>query len=638
MRNPASKVKPRIARTAKFPAAIGGWVANQNIGAPAANAPQGAVVLENIFPTAPSGEIRRGSDLYATLGDGSLPTTAMFTYNFGNNKKFFGATEETVYDITSVTAAENILLVDENGNNIVDEFGNNIGEFSTLGLFEVIEGLTGGNWIDEQFATTGGNFLIIVNGEDPMHLYDGTDWYAITDEDVNQLNYDAETVAFTAGETLTGGTSGATAVITRVVDNGTTGSLILGDVTGGPFQDDETITDGAGGSATADGVDVQLFEGITGTLPDGSALSTSDFSYVWAFKNRLFFILKDSLDFYYLPVDQIGGAASLFPMGAEFSLGGKLYIGATWSLDAGNGLQDNCAFITDEGEVVVYSGTDPATAANWQKVGRYQTGKPRGPKAFIRAGGDLVFAEDIGFVPLSQSLQTDYSVLSSTAVSYPIETEWNNAVSLRSSETWDCIVWSEKQMVVVALPTVNEQQPAMFVSNARTGAWAHFTNWSGTCLEIFNGRLFFGSEDGKIVEAYVTGLDQGAPYTATYVPLFSDFGDSGAQKIGLMARVQTRGPYDIAPQMSAQVNWVVDLPPQPSAASVPEGGEWGTGIWGTSVWGSVRAKTWQGEWVSVGGMGYSMAPGMQVTSGSVIPLDTEIIAIDLSYDMADWAS
>lgn len=637
MRQAAAKVKPRIARTAKFPAPIGGWVANQNIGAPSPNAPQGAIVLENIFPTAQGGEIRRGSETYATLGDASLPTTALFTYNFGNNEQFFGATETTIYNITTISSPINYQLVDELGNHIVDDLGNNIGQLSTVGL-EVVEGLTGGFWIDEQFATTGGNFLVIVNGEDPMHIFDGSMWYAITDDPVNRLNFDAKTVDFVIGGTLTGGTSGATAPIVKVVGNGTTGHLILGTITG-TFQDNEIITGSLGGSATADGVAVTLFNGITGTLPDGSSpLQTSDFSYVWAYKNRLFFILKDSLNVYYLPVDQIGGTATLFPMGAEFSLGGKLFIGATWSLDAGDGLNDNCVFMTDEGEVVIYNGTNPAAAATWAKIGRYQTGKPRGPKAFIRAGADLVFDTDIGKVPLSQSLQTDYSVLSSSAISYSIETAWNEAVLFRADRIWDAIVWPEKQMVVTMLPTINEQPPAMYVTNARTGAWANFTGWDGTCLEIFQGRLFFGSQNGKVVEAYVTGLDQGLPYTATYVPLFTDFGDSGAEKIGLMARVQTRGPYQIQPQMSLQTNYVVNLPPVPAAAPIPEGSEWGTGIWGQSVWGAQRARTWQGEWVSVGGYGYALAPGMQVTSGSLIPLDAEIIAIDCSYDMADWGT
>lgn len=68
----------------------------------------------------------------------------------------------------------------------------------------------------------------------------------------NTLNYDAETVGFTAGSTLTGGTSGATATILRVLDAGTTGTLYLDNVVG-TFQNDETITGSGGGSATANG-------------------------------------------------------------------------------------------------------------------------------------------------------------------------------------------------------------------------------------------------------------------------------------------------------------------------------------------------------------------------------------------------
>ena len=67
------------------------------------------------------------------------------------------------------------------------------------------------------------------------------------------LAFDAQTSNFTIGQTLTGGTSGATATITGVSDSGTTGVVVLGGITG-TFADNESITDGAGGSATANGV------------------------------------------------------------------------------------------------------------------------------------------------------------------------------------------------------------------------------------------------------------------------------------------------------------------------------------------------------------------------------------------------
>lgn len=72
-------------------------------------------------------------------------------------------------------------------------------------------------------------------------------------EELRALAHDAQTADFTIGDTVTGGTSGATGRLVEQTDAGTTGTLILADVKG-EFQDNETITDGAGGSATANGV------------------------------------------------------------------------------------------------------------------------------------------------------------------------------------------------------------------------------------------------------------------------------------------------------------------------------------------------------------------------------------------------
>lgn len=68
-----------------------------------------------------------------------------------------------------------------------------------------------------------------------------------------ELAYDAQTANFVVGQTLTGGTSGATATIVADTDAGATGMLKVIDIAG-TFQDNETIMDGGGGSATSDTV------------------------------------------------------------------------------------------------------------------------------------------------------------------------------------------------------------------------------------------------------------------------------------------------------------------------------------------------------------------------------------------------
>ncbi len=630
MRVPAAQTqaRPRIAAPATFPAAIGGWMANTNLATPPSQ-PQGAVVLENIFPTATGGQVRRGSVLYATAEDETIPIDSLLSYVTGAVKKLFMANAHKIYDVTVVAQAENINLVDDLGNAIVDDLGNQLGQNSTEGL-AVVTGLTAGDWIDVQFATTGGTFLIIVNGDDSMYLFDGTAWYPISDKPIVQINFDTQTTNFTVGATIVGGTSGASGTLIRQTDAGTTGTLWIKLNSGGPYVDNETIT-GGGGSALVNGAQTTFYGAFTG-------IATNNLSYVWSYKNRLWFIEKGTMNVWYLPVDQITGAATLLPMGAQFNLGGVLQFGQAWSLGFGasGGLSEQNTFFTDQGEVAVFQGDNPAAAATWSLVGRYRIGKPQGPNSFVRAGGDLLNVTSTGFIALSTAIQTDLAAQSANSVSFPIETAWNDAIEQRSTAYWSAVSWPERQMVVIALPTINASTPpVMYIVNSRTGAWANFTGWSGTCMEIFQGRMFYGSQNGKLIEAYVSGADQGAPYTATYIPLFTDLGSPMSIKVPANARLRCRGPYDVDVQMSMQFDYILDIPAVPSASQVPAGSQWGVGLWGQAVWGQGTTLKIQQTWQSVGGLGYAMAPCMQITSGATIPLDTEIIDLQITFDTGD---
>lgn len=388
-----------------------------------------------------------------------------------------------------------------------------------------------------------------------------------------------------------------------------------------------------------DGATFGTAPALTFAAPD-AALLPSILSYVWAYKNRLFFIQRDSLDAWYLPVDQIGGELVKLPLGGVFGRGGSLLFGAVWSLDSGEqgGLSEQCIFVTTEGEIAVFQGDNPSSASAWSKVGVYRIGKPLGPQAFIRAGGDLVIATSIGFVPLSQAIQRDFAALAPAAVSFPIEVAWNEAVELRSSTGWNCEVWPSKQMLVIALPSASEQEPMMFVANARTGAWARFTGWDGTSLAVFKERFFFGAKGGKIIEANVTGLDLGMPFTGVYVPLFDDLGTPASMKIAEMARATFRTGISFADRVAMQTDFQIVLPTAPDAPFIPAGSEWGNAIWGDAVWGGGRPFITQQNWLAVSGTGYAVAPSVQATSGSMVPLDAELIRIDYTYHTAEVVS
>lgn len=609
---PPSPQRPRRARLATWKAPVAGLIANRNLAIPEGpdgkQAP-GASVLENWFPTARGAVMRRGSEVHATLEEGEAavdrPDVIEFlTYSVGGLEQLFAATADTIYDITTPASP-----------------------------VAVVTGMTSGDWVAVQFSTSGGTFLLAVNGVDRMLIYDGQFWYPVGATNLHTLPYDGLTADFTIGETVTGGTSGATATIRNIVAvTATTGFLVIDDLASGPFQNNEAITDGAGGDADANGAETLRIAGLTG-------IDTTDLAYVWIYKNRVFFVEKESLSAWYLAIDAITGTATEFPLGGVFPLGGALLFGSAWSIETANGLETCSIFVTEGGEegaeVAVYAGIDPGNADLWGQVGVYRTGKPMGKKAHVRAGGDVVIATDLGFIPLSVSVQRDIAALSPSALSFAIEDAWAAEVDRSSQLPWRCKTWPTGRMTVVALPTIADELPKWFVANVRTGAWGIFTGWDANCLVVFDDRLFYGSSEGRVIEANVTGLDLGEAYTATYVPLFEDLGTPASLKVPALARPVIRAPVEVRSTLAMQRDFIIDLPAAPAATPVPPGSTWGTGVWGESVWGQEQVLGIVQDWVSVGNPGYALAPALLVTSGSLQPLDAEVVRIEATYSTAE---
>lgn len=529
MRQPAARIKPRLARSKSWPAPRRGWIANDNLAKPGK---EGAYLLENWFPTAEAIKMRGGSLLYATIGDGSDDVTAVFSYLTGGVQKLFASTETDIYDISSVADPE-------------------------VSPSAAVSSLNGGDWSVVQFQTTGGVYIRCVNGEDQSRQYDGSSWS------------------------------------TPTID-----------------------------SATSSGADI-----------------SDTFSYIWAWKQRLFFIEKESLNAWYLPVSSVAGTAVKLPLGAIFKRGGTLLFGASWSQDTGSGLDAMNAFFTTEGEVAIYQGTDPSSSTTWALVGVYRIGRPLGKNAWMQAGGDLVIATDVGFVPLSQATQKDFAALGPASVSYPIETAWNERVDRRSFSPWHCEVYPTRQMVVIAMPSNSDNRAEMLVANARTGAWCLFTGWDGTCLEVYRDRLFFGSTEGRVFLADTTGADDGVPYTASCILQPDDLGDPASQKFALECRVAYRSQYEPNEIVFVSANFDDTLPTAPDAPTIDASSIWGDAVWGEDVWASGEIeKDPYGSWRGVSGSGDVLAPGVRVTSGSIVPPRTDLLRLDLLYDKGDVIS
>jgi hypothetical protein len=590
----------RPIKTHMFPAPRAGLIANDNIANPN---PESATILDNFYPTAKTVRLRRGSELHATVDTGAGTVFHLTTYEFGGTAKMFAATSTEIFDVTSPASA-------------------------TAEPTPSVTGMTSGDWVSSQFTTTGGHYLLMVNGSDKMLHYDGTYWAQVgLNAAVTRLNYDAETQTFVAGATLTGGTSGHTATIQSVIDNGTTGTLILSGATG-VFQDNETITgSGSGGSATANGTAVSVVGAFTGVNP-------ATLTNVWEHKSRLWFIESGTLSAWYLPVDSRTGAAVEFPLQGVFHRGGVLTIGATWSVDSGSGLDDLQVFITDQGEVAVYAGTDPSDSTKWSLVGVYQIGRPMGRKAFFQAGGDLAVITDDGIVPISQALQKDRAALSASAITYPIEDKWRAFVKQDSASVpaFEGVLWGLEAMFLITMPQIVGEENFCYIANSRTGAWARYTGWDARCFALLGNQCYFGTSDGTIYQAEVGGSDNGTAYTGKILMRHQAL-KSAAIKNATRCRAQFLANRTFQPRIFCLADYSEDLPVAGSNTMSESVGVWGTANWGEFVWqsGVIEYQTFS-LWETVYASGNFLAPGIQIVSGITSEPFVELIGLWLQYE------
>ena len=107
---------------------------------------------------------------------------------------------------------------------------------------------------------------------------------------------------------------------------------------------------------------------------------------------------------WYLPISSIAGAATSFDFSSLFRLGGYLVAMVNWTVsNAYGGMDEQAAFVTSEGEVAVYKGTDPASTATFGQVGHFRIGRPIGPRGFARIGLDMVAICADGVVSFSKA-------------------------------------------------------------------------------------------------------------------------------------------------------------------------------------------------------------------------------------------
>jgi hypothetical protein len=540
--------------------------------------PLDAVVLNNFWPTPTSVQLRLGYSRFSTGITGQV--NSLMNYAGVSFQKLFAAAGTTIYDVSASTAVAVKTVSDD--------------KFQHINV-----------------STDGGQFLVAVNGVDPVQIYDGTSWFSVA----------STSTAQTISTITRGGTGNLIATVTTAAPHGlATGNKIT--VAGAsPAQYNGTFTITRTGAstftyamATAPATDATTVGTYT-VLFAITGVDSSTFVHVNLFKNFLFFVQENSMSAWYLPVGQIAGAAEELNFGGIARMGGFLQAMGTWTIDAGQGADDYAVWVTNNGEAIVYNGTNPDAAETWALKGVWQLGQTFNRRCFLKWAGDLLLLTQEGLVPLASALQSsrlDPRINLTDKIFYAI----SRAANLyQNNFGWQINYFAEQNMLIINVPSTEGVQ--QYCMHTISKAWCSFSNINAKCWELSYDQMYFGGNGfvGRFWDSY---SDNGNNINADVQQAYSYFDSAGQQKRFTMIRPIFQTDNGL-PAILVGIN--TDFDAQNSLGAVSFNavsstlGVWDTAQWDEDVWGGNLSltKLWQG----VTGLGYSGGIVMKIASQGI---------------------
>lgn len=380
---------------------------------------------------------------------------------------------------------------------------------------------------------------------------------------------------------------------------------------------------------------IQEYDGTTWKTINGTStpaitgVDTSLFKDVQVYASRLWFTERNSFRVWYLPVNSIAGAASSIDLSSLFRLGGSLQGMVTWTVAAELATTQYAAFISSEGEGLLYTGINPDNATGFNLVGTFRVGKPIGQRFYARVGTDTVLITQDGIVPLSEAVINNRQS-QSDAVSYVIENMVNDDVALYGGQFgWTILLYPLGNKIILNSPRPTSSQTVQYVMNTLTNAWCRYTGLKSYCWALFNDQVFFGS-DTTVVQAETGNSDLGQAISADVMPAYSYFQAEGAQKLFTAVRPIVQATGSFMPSLGIATDFAATPPfSQPQLTIGVGGAVWNIAVWNVAMWGDTLQTNV--NWQTIGGLGFAATVRMQTLTKNV---SASWQAIDFAYEVS----
>lgn len=297
----------------------------------------------------------------------------------------------------------------------------------------------------------------------------------------------------------------------------------------------------------------QTFDGtsVSDMTISGSGLTTTNIIGITAFASRTYFWEDNSQDFWYSAVNSLGGSLTKFQLSRVGQFGGKLVAVVPWTIggaaaadEAGVSLQQLLAFVMSSGEIIVYRGDDPGTAASWSLVGVYRAGAPLDVRGTVNVAGDALILTRDGLMPMS-AIMRQGRFGPNAAITDRIRGAFTEAVRNFGANTgWQVIFYPDGPWLLVNVPRTNSSYD-QYVMNTVNGAWTRFTGMNGRSWAVHDNALYFGGTDGRVHKANSGKTDDGGDIVGEVRQAYTDFGRPSLKKVSAIRPVVS-GAGDIS--------------------------------------------------------------------------------------------
>ncbi len=235
-------------------------------------------------------------------------------------------------------------------------------------------------------------------------------------------------------------------------------------------------------------------------------------AFVTLHKQRLWVILEESSDAYYLPIASIAGQLERFTFGSKMPHGGYLVGVYNWTLDGGDGVDDYLVAIGRGGDVLVYSGDDPSIIPDgsnvgpWQSRGLWYIGEiPNSRRIAGEYGPDLFILSTFGLTSMQALLQGQQG--DNPSPSRNVNRFLRADIELgKTLPEWNLSMNPADGFLQIITPKPANTPYTQYNMNLQTGAWGFWEGVPMITAESWAGDYFIGGADGTVY-IYDGGLD-----------------------------------------------------------------------------------------------------------------------------------